>query len=590
MYSKTNSYAAKKALKSEKKDTRGRSKSKESSKSKLGRPKSKETPKKEEPKIQIVPKIRGMLLEDEGQDLIKICKHKEPNEDYQFFSFTHDRLLASDDLVSGAYIGCDILNIKKASERIREKISNNISKAKARLENITSLMEKLKTHQDLIASVANDYKAQIKSSFGELRRLIDEKEKEILSEADLLVCKKRSELDNSNKELSNSKQEVDSIIKALTNHIQKLDDYALCKYFSYRSKHIGSLINDKDVDLLNIKHTIETKALPDQLSITGFIKHFEILRTQLDSLPGIDDLSQERLDALIRSTERSRKSLSPKKTLITIEDSFGAVSTHSSKGRESTKNASRYAQLGTSSSKKSNLKSQLDSAVKEQSQEKLVTFADERSTFRDETLSTKRAQTASTTSLRRSTEPAKKSIEEMVKEARRKIVSSKKASVKPVDIFTETLEMYSPKGSLNYLISPDSSSIRKSIISRFSTAIKRAQAAKENPLTFTAISPSLFDQNLEGLSQRGPDRSLFGESTKSRKSFGIGTSFVDELKNSMIKSTPTNRKPLRESNFLNILQANTPTTREYSPHDITLLGLLKRQQEMFEKKSPKYIN
>jgi hypothetical protein len=132
------------------------------------------------------------LIADDQKDFMSRGKTVD---DYQFYSFTHNKFVSSDDLVAGGYVGADVVDVKKAANRIREDIAEASYKIKKKVIVMNEVEDTVAQSQKHLNRTVDTMKAKIIKQIDEIRKHLNDRERILIVEADTVLNKKQAEFE-----------------------------------------------------------------------------------------------------------------------------------------------------------------------------------------------------------------------------------------------------------------------------------------------------------------------------------------------------------------------------------------------------------
>ncbi len=205
------------------------------------------------------------------------------------------KCICSECVVHGVHRTHDVLNIKKAYPIIFEKtqeIGKHISNKVGELSLIKQNIDKKKED---INSINNKCKNEIKIAFDELRKKINDKEKEVLIKTETTLNDSISELNTYNHIIQSKIILLNKLIDTLNAYLMRKDELTLINFYCENKNKILSqaevneLNNLQDLTTLsNLKIKIDKNSFDTMISALNSF-HFEVSKIKgIDITPKFD--------------------------------------------------------------------------------------------------------------------------------------------------------------------------------------------------------------------------------------------------------------------------------------------------------------
>jgi len=507
-------------------------------------------------------KIRYLLLEElKGTDIVTKCMD-HPSEELQFYSITSDKVLCSQCLSKGGFSGTEIVNIKKATNRVIRKIEDYFLEINNRIDSYSLLEKRLDSTKKDMSEIFLHFKGQIRAGFDDLRKKIQEKERSILEQVETMYREKVWELELAEETIKSRKEEISNLADVLDKAIGKLNDYTVCHYYAKKGHTIRSILGEDDAKKIQeTKQLLEIRGSHEQVNLNAFTEGLQMVAMELSALKGLEDNAQINIDIL----KTNDTSLAEADLGNHIPDNYSII--------PKAKDTSRFLQSSLGSSR-----------GREASPKKPLASHDKPSPIREEPVKSR----------------VSSEIERHIKE-----VFERRSSIKKQEVFDELLS------NINRRTSDRFSPKRKILSEVFEFNTARQASARtllsQNSSPTTALSfktqrdsthargTSMFSLGPSLTQPKSTYRSIMDIKSPSRKS-------LINLDGPLFSPSPQDKGVLhsrlgspgqtfsikREESSLfrkrtgSELTMVTPVTpKGYSANDLNLFGLLQKQREVF---------
>ena len=232
--------------------------------------------------------IEELLNEIKSSDVHAYCKDHS-DEQLQFYSFTNDKPLCSECLLSGNYTGCEVLSLKKAVSRIKPKVEGLLEDVGNKVDQLEILEEKFESKNLGVDEFVAESKATITDQVNRLRSAITRKEKELLDSLDTIKNQKQKELESRYTAVVKTKKDMAQIREVLEGKAQDLKDIELCQYYSSKGDLIRNFIEDENtIAMKDLRQALQSNSLRDQVNFDEIQTTFDAALRQINKLVGLD--------------------------------------------------------------------------------------------------------------------------------------------------------------------------------------------------------------------------------------------------------------------------------------------------------------
>ena len=245
------------------------------------------------------------LINDLKSNKIDIYCKDHPDEVLQYYSFTNEHALCSDCLLSGAYTGCEVLNLKKALGRIKSGCEGLLIDLETKTEQLTIWEERLGNKKHDFDRLLEDCKTVISDQMNRLRLAIDRKEKELIESVDSLLNQKGA---RSKYALAqNARKEIDEVRSALSTRISQLKDIDLSHFYAIKASIIRNVVDEEyNTAIKDLKQASESDILKEQVNLDENQQWISSALESINQLKGLDSktLRTERSNSLQQHKSR----------------------------------------------------------------------------------------------------------------------------------------------------------------------------------------------------------------------------------------------------------------------------------------------
>ena len=230
--------------------------------------------------------IEEVKTEDTG--IGKANCHEHPDEELQFYSFTHEKALCPECLLSGVYTGSDVVSLKKAADKIKPKFEDLLQQVSSKAETLQQHEENLINKKIEIEHFAVNFSDEIMSKMNELREAIDNKEREMLEQIDRTKMEKLKEIESNYQSVKTTNQEMLKIQDDLQEKLSSLKDLELCQYYLNKSKSIKDYIEkDGPSKIKLMKLTLQSGDIKNQFSLQQYNEGVKKIQESILNLKGL---------------------------------------------------------------------------------------------------------------------------------------------------------------------------------------------------------------------------------------------------------------------------------------------------------------
>jgi len=240
-------------------------------------------------------RFKEMIIEE--LTVIRIVKQctVHPEEDLEFYSFTKGRALCAECLVSGQYVGHEVINIKRAGEKIRKQFKEIVQETKDKVETYQKWERKAEGRREQLLDVMKQYRQDIKKRFEELQRKIIEKENEIMEGIDQIKIEKEWEFEAFLEMVKRRQAEVFTLQETLKGNLEDLDDVTVCSYYTKKEPFIRGFLKDtgnleqKKVDVILERDL----TYGGQWNLDKFEESFGIINGEVENMKGLEETKRK---------------------------------------------------------------------------------------------------------------------------------------------------------------------------------------------------------------------------------------------------------------------------------------------------------
>jgi len=249
-----------------------------------------------------------------------------PGEELQFYSFANNKALCSTCLLSGPYAGSETLNLKKASEILKNKITDLVIEMHGKIDLYDLYAKKLTNRKEELANVTNGYKKEITATISQLITKLQNKEKELIEQIEVIEKEKVAELDVAGGKLQAHEKKIKSKKKELESCVKNLNDLDLCSYYSKQTKSIEEcLLDDFNQELEEAKAKAEINInLERKVNTQDFKQYFRSINQRLETVTVLEtsDFRQQLSDRGHHQQDNEYRQVSPLKQSLHKSEAF----------------------------------------------------------------------------------------------------------------------------------------------------------------------------------------------------------------------------------------------------------------------------
>jgi len=213
---------------------------------------------------------------------------EHPDEVIQYYSFTNEKALCSECLLSGQFNGCDVQSLKKAGDKIKVKLEELLQEVSEKTPAFEQIEAKLCTKKDELESFTVHYKNEVSQKLNQLRAIIDEKERSLLESIERIKDERQVEVDSHQLKIRNCFEDFTSVQGALQNKIAELKDLELCQYYLAKAKPIRGLISESSFKITEAKLVAQSGDAKDQFNLDEFQTGVQKAIKEILALKGLE--------------------------------------------------------------------------------------------------------------------------------------------------------------------------------------------------------------------------------------------------------------------------------------------------------------
>jgi len=235
------------------------------------------------------PRLKELLLNELRAPTTTFHCIQHHDEELQFYCIDDNRLLCTECVVTGNHTGHEVLNFKKATGQIMQRLDDLLRDMENRIILCDTWNKKVESRKEDMGEIISDYKNKIILSMNELHRKIEAKQENLLQEADQLYTIKMQEIEAVLQAINNRQDEIITIKETIQEKIKELEEPSICQYYSTRVNMIKGFINDEGSLQSLIKPLTQDQEFEDGFSLDKFQNDLQLIMLQLRSLRGIED-------------------------------------------------------------------------------------------------------------------------------------------------------------------------------------------------------------------------------------------------------------------------------------------------------------
>jgi len=219
-----------------------------------------------------------------------------PGEELQFYSFVDNKALCSTCLLKGPYAGTETLNLRKASEILKHKITDLVIEMHGKIDLYDLYGKKLVNRKEELGNLTSGYKREVSATINQLIKKLQDKERELIEEVEAIEKEKIAELEAAGGKLEAHEKKVKSKKKELESCVKNLNDLDLCSYYSKQTKSIEEcLLDDFNQELEEAKAKAEMNInLERKINTEDFKQYFRSINQRLESISVLETSSDFR--------------------------------------------------------------------------------------------------------------------------------------------------------------------------------------------------------------------------------------------------------------------------------------------------------
>jgi len=235
------------------------------------------------------PRLKELLLNELKAPTTVFHCIQHHDEELQFYCIDDNRLLCTECVVTGNHTGHEVLNFKKATGQIMQRLDDLLQDMENRIMLCDAWNTKVESRKEDLGEIISDYKNKITLSMNELHRKIEAKQEKLLQEADQLHIIKMQEIGAALQAINNRQDEIITIKDTIQEKIKELEEPSICQYYSTRVNMIRGFINDEGSLQSLIKPFTDDRDFEEGFSLDKFQDEIQLIMLQLRSLKGIED-------------------------------------------------------------------------------------------------------------------------------------------------------------------------------------------------------------------------------------------------------------------------------------------------------------
>ena len=232
-----------------------------------------------------ITKLKKRLVEEASTSA---CPNHCPNheqENLEFYSFTNDTLLCTNCLVMGKYAGHEVVNLKKANQKINSVLKDLLNGIKNRTENYNQWHQSISAKKEEFNSLIPSLQQKIKEGINSLRQVLDTKEKELIENINKMRVVEESQFESLDDQIKTVKEDVLLIGQLLKDNLQNLDELNLCFYYSQNHHHIVEFLRaEENFRIENINTIQQNIQLNQKFELSKFDESIKALKEHIQRL------------------------------------------------------------------------------------------------------------------------------------------------------------------------------------------------------------------------------------------------------------------------------------------------------------------
>jgi len=233
--------------------------------------------------------LQKLLQELEGSSQQSSRCSVHPEEDIQFYCYTNGSTLCAECLLKRNYTGLEVMNLRRATERLRGELGYAVMQAFGRTEVSSEFQGEVERYQVQIEETIENYKEEVVRKMTAIREALAIKEKELIDRLDVIKKERLQMLGGSSAsrpQKGNITKDITALKELIETDVKGFSDLALCKLYSRKLASLKTHNQNEDTEenLHNERNLMEYFESQDHANFSKYEENLHEVLTDIQTL------------------------------------------------------------------------------------------------------------------------------------------------------------------------------------------------------------------------------------------------------------------------------------------------------------------
>jgi len=229
--------------------------------------------------------LQKLLQELESSSVQSNRCSVHPEEDIQFYCYTNGSTLCAECLLKRNYTGLEVMNLRRAAEKLKGDLGGIISQAFSKIESTNAFQQETERYHHHTEEVIEGYREEVQRKMTAIREALAIKEKELMDRLNAIKRERVNILSGSSGSPQRNQDEIRALKELIEFDVKGFSDLALCKFYS---KKLGTFRGQQgeeiEENVQNERDMMEYFESQDQANFSKFEENLHEILTDIQTL------------------------------------------------------------------------------------------------------------------------------------------------------------------------------------------------------------------------------------------------------------------------------------------------------------------